>query len=159
MVLKLQKHLEKGKILSLDVFFILFGRWGTRTGPFIMFYSSPEDRTAMDTDSDEPQSTPLSHQCVLDTLNAVCTQDAVVREVIPRLVEHAKHLCHGKRSESFCERCFIPLSVAEIWWGVMDIRYTKWEQAKMPTDPSLSTQFFSGFTLSEKPHLRLSCSP
>ena len=172
MVLKLQKHLEKGKILSLDVFFILFGRWGTRTGPFIMFYSSPEDRKAMDTDSDEPQSTPLSHQCVLDTLNAVCTQDAVVREVIPRLVEHAKHLCHGKRSESFCERCSIPLSVAEIWWGVMEIRYTKWEQAKMPTDPSLSTQFFSGFTLSEKPHLRhnvryiddlcclrLSCSP
>ena len=124
----------------------------------LLFYSSPEDGTAMDTDSDEPQSTPLSHQCVLDTLNAVCTQDAVVREVIPRLVEHAKHLCHGKRSESFCERCFIPLSVAEIWWGVMDIRYAKWEQA-MPTDPSLSTQFFSGFTLSEKPHLRLSCSP
>ena len=66
-----------------------------------MFYSSPEDGTAMDTDSDEPQSTPLSHQCVLDTLNAVCTQDSVVREVIPRLVEHSKHLCHGKRSDSF----------------------------------------------------------
>ena len=66
-----------------------------------MFYSSLEDRTAMDTDSDEPQSTPLSHQYVLDTLNAVCTQDSVVREVIPRLVEHAKHLCHGKRSDFF----------------------------------------------------------
>ena len=84
-----------------------------------MFYSSPEDRTAMDTDSDEPQSTPLSHQCVLDTLNAVCTQDSVVREVIPRLVEHAKHLCHGKRSESFCERCCIPLSVAERFGGAL----------------------------------------
>lgn len=84
-----------------------------------MFYSSPEDRTAMDTDSDEPQSTPLSHQCVLDTLNVVCTQDSVVREVIPRLVEHAKHLCHGKRSESFCERCCIPLSVAERFGGAL----------------------------------------
>ena len=84
-----------------------------------MFYSSPEDRTAMDTDSDEPQSTPLSHQCVLDTMNAVCTQDSVVRDVIPRLVEHAKHLCHGKRSESFCERCCIPLSVAERFGGAL----------------------------------------
>ena len=95
------------------------------TGPLIMFYSSLEDRTAMDTDSDEPQSTPLSHQCVLDTLNAVCTQDSVVREVIPRLMEHAKHLCYGKRSESFCERCCTPLSVVEIWCGVIDIRCTK----------------------------------
>ena len=84
-----------------------------------MFYSSPEDRTAMDTDSDEPQSTPLSHQCVLDTLNAVCTQDSVVREVIPRLVEHAKHLCHGKRSDSFCEICSIPLSVAQRFGGAL----------------------------------------
>lgn len=123
-----------------------------------MFYSSLEDRTAMDTDSDEPQSTPLSHQYVLDTLKAVCTQDSVVREVIPRLVEHAKHLCHGKKSEAFCERRSIPLSVVEIWWGVIDIRCTKWERAKMPTDPSLSTQFFSGLTLSEKPHPRLSRS-
>ena len=113
----------------------------------------------MDTDIDEPQSTPMSHQCVLDTLNAVCTQDAVVREVIPRLVEHAKHLCHGKRSDCFCERRCIPLSVAEVWWGVIDIRCTKWEQAKMPKDPSPSTQFISGFTLSKKPHLQLSCSP
>ena len=79
----------------------------------------------MDTDSDEPQSTPLSHQCVLDTLNAVCTQDSVVREMIPRLMEHAKHLCYGKRSESFCERCCTPLSVVEIWCGVIDIRCTK----------------------------------
>lgn len=84
-----------------------------------MFYSSPEDGTAMDTDSDEPQSTPLSHQCVLDTLNAVCTQDSVVREVIPRLVEHAKHLCHGKRSDSFCQRRCIPLSVAERFGGAL----------------------------------------
>ena len=144
------------------MFFSFFLGGGVRTksqtGPLIMFYSSPEDRTAMETDSDEPQSTPLSHQCVLDTLNAVCTQDAVVREVIPRLEEHAKHLCHGKRSESFCERRCIPLSVAEIWWEVIDIRCTKWEQAKLLKDPSPSTQFISGFTLSEKPHLRLSCS-
>lgn len=124
-----------------------------------MFYSSPEDGTAMDTDSDEPQSTPLSHQCVLDTLNAVCTQDSVVREVIPRLVEHAKHLCHGKRSGSFVRGAVYHSPSRRDWWGVIDIRWTKWEQAKMLTDPSLTTQFFSGFTLSVKPHLRLSCSP
>ena len=57
------------------------------------------------------------------------------------------------------EALYTTLRRAEIWWGVIDIRWTKWEQAKMLTDPSLSTQFFSGFTLSEKPHLRLSCSP
>ena len=49
------------------------------------------------------------------------------------------------------EALYTTLRRAEIWWGVIDIRWTKWEQAKMLTDPSLSTQFFSGFSLSEKP--------
>ncbi|XP_073239400.1 MMS19 nucleotide excision repair protein homolog isoform X2 [Porites lutea] len=100
-VLKLQKHLQK------------------------------EDRTAMDTDSDEPQSTPLSHQSVLDTLNAVCTQDSVVREVIPRLVEHAKHLCHENPSADsqlrICRVFQCILSVVEgcIQEGVSSAGYFK----------------------------------
>ena len=52
----------------------------------------------MDTDDNPPQATPLSHQRVLDTLSAVSTQDAVIRDVIPRLVEHAQHLCDGTKS-------------------------------------------------------------
>ena len=52
----------------------------------------------MDTDTNQPQTTPISHQCVLGTLSAVCTQESVIHEVIPRLVEHVQHLCDGKRS-------------------------------------------------------------
>ena len=56
-----------------------------------------EDGSAMDTDSKQPQTTPISHQCVLRTVNAVCTQESVIQEVIPQLVEHVQHLCEGKR--------------------------------------------------------------
>ena len=52
----------------------------------------------MDTDSKQPQTTPISHQRVLSTLTAVCTQESVIHEVIPRLVEHVQHLCDGKGS-------------------------------------------------------------
>ena len=51
----------------------------------------------MDTDSKQPQTTPVSYQCVLSTLTAVCTQESVIHEVIPQLVEHVQHLCDGKR--------------------------------------------------------------
>lgn len=50
----------------------------------------------MDTDNSQPQTTPVSHQCVLDAFSAVCTQESVIHDVIPRLAEHAKHLCEGK---------------------------------------------------------------
>ena len=50
----------------------------------------------MDTDSNQLQTTPVSHQCVLNAVSAVCTQESVIREVIPRLVEHVQHLCDGK---------------------------------------------------------------
>lgn len=59
-------------------------------------YSFTEDGSAMDTDNKQPQTTPISHQCVLSTLTAVCTQESVIHEVIPRLVEHVQHLCDGK---------------------------------------------------------------
>lgn len=49
----------------------------------------------MDTDRSEPHTSPVSHQCVLDTLAAVCTQDSVVHDVIPRLIEHVQHMCEG----------------------------------------------------------------
>jgi len=63
--------------------------------PSLQRYLKTEDGSGMDTDDNPPQATPLSHQRVLDTLSAVCTQDAVIRDVIPRLVEHAQHLCDG----------------------------------------------------------------
>ena len=50
----------------------------------------------MDTDSSQPSCTVASHQCVLSTLGAVCTEESVIHEVIPRLIEHAQHLCCGK---------------------------------------------------------------
>lgn len=55
----------------------------------------------MDIDNNELQTTPVSHQRVLDTLSAVCTQDSVVRDVIPRLMEHTQHLCDGRNHRSY----------------------------------------------------------
>lgn len=61
-----------------------------------IYNSFIEDGSAMDTDSKQPQTTPISYHCVLSTLTAVCTQESVIHEVIPRLVEHVQHLCDGK---------------------------------------------------------------
>ena len=58
-----------------------------------------EDGSAMDTDRSEPHTTAVSHQCVLDTLAAVCTQDSVVHDVIPRLIEHVQHMCEGNSND------------------------------------------------------------
>ena len=55
----------------------------------------------MDIDNNEPQTTTVSHRRVLDTLSAVCTQDSVVRDVIPRLMEHTQHLCEGRSHKSY----------------------------------------------------------
>ena len=49
----------------------------------------------MDVDDTCLPTTPVNHQCTLDTITAVCTQESVVRHVVPYLVEHAKSLCEG----------------------------------------------------------------
>ena len=53
----------------------------------------------MDTDRSEPHTSPVSHQCVLDTLAAVCTHDSIVRDVVPRLIEHVQHMCEGNSND------------------------------------------------------------
>lgn len=53
----------------------------------------------MDTDRSEPHTSLVSHQCVLDTLAAVCTQDSIVHDVIPRLTEHAQHMWEGNSND------------------------------------------------------------
>lgn len=66
-----------------------------------IYNSFTEDGSAMDTGSKQPQTTPISHQCVLSTLTAVSTQESVIHEVIPGLVEHVQHLCDGKSHAVF----------------------------------------------------------
>ena len=61
----------------------------------VFFFSLAEDGSVMDVDTYPTQSTPASHQCVLDALSAVCTEVSVVCEVIPRVIEHAQKLCKG----------------------------------------------------------------
>ncbi|KAJ7336489.1 mms19 nucleotide excision repair [Desmophyllum pertusum] len=68
--------------------------------PLLEMHLKTEDGSAMDTDSNQPQTTPISHQCVLGTLSAVCTQESVIHEVIPRLVEHVQHLCDA---DNYCK--------------------------------------------------------
>ena len=63
-----------------------------------IYKSFTEDGSAMDTDCKQPQTTPVSYQCVLSTLTAVCYQESVIHEVIPLLVEHVQHLYDGKKS-------------------------------------------------------------
>lgn len=50
----------------------------------------------MDIDGNQTLTTPVSHQCVLSTLGAVCTEESIIHAVIPRLVEHVQFLCDGE---------------------------------------------------------------
>ncbi|XP_067037088.1 MMS19 nucleotide excision repair protein homolog isoform X2 [Acropora muricata] len=72
--------------------------------PTLLMHLKTEDGSAMDTDGSEPHTSPVSHQCVLDTLAAVCTQDSVVHDVIPRLIEHVQHMCEDNLDEMQCNR-------------------------------------------------------
>ena len=51
----------------------------------------------METDSNLPETITISHQSVLSALTAMCTQESVIHEVIPMLIDHVQHLCDGKR--------------------------------------------------------------
>lgn len=60
----------------------------------MIFFS--EEGSAMDIDGNQTLTTPVSHQCVLSTLGAVCTEESIIHAVIPRLVEHVQFLCDGE---------------------------------------------------------------
>ena len=51
----------------------------------------------MDIDNNQPLTTPVrSHQCVLNTLGALCMDESIIHEVIPQLIEHVQRLCNGE---------------------------------------------------------------
>lgn len=60
------------------------------------YYSLLEEGSAMDIDNNQPLTTPVSHQCVLNTLGALCMDESIIHEVIPRLIEHVQRLCNGE---------------------------------------------------------------
>ena len=72
------------------------GNYGNLTSHSVFL---SEDGSAMDTDRSEPHTSPVGHQCVLDTLAAVCTQDSIVHDVIPRLIEDVQHICEGNSND------------------------------------------------------------
>jgi len=74
--------------------------------PSLEMHLKTEDGSAMDTDCKQPQTTAISYQCVLSTLTAVCSQESVIHEVIPQLVEHVKHLY----DDYFCDNSLIQIS-------------------------------------------------
>ena len=47
----------------------------------------------MDIENNQPS---VSHQCVLNTLGALCMHESIIHEVIPRLIEHVQCLCNGE---------------------------------------------------------------
>ena len=67
----------------------------------------------MDTDRSEPHTSPVGHQCVLDTLAAVCTQDSIVHDVIPRLIEDVQHICEGNSNDQKTSRLKFLVTVSQ----------------------------------------------
>lgn len=73
--------------------------------PLLQIHLKTEDGSAMEMDSCEPHATHVSHQCILDTLIAVCTRESIVHDVIPRLLEHAGNLCNEENPDEMkCSR-------------------------------------------------------
>ena len=63
------------------------------------YYCLSEEGSAMDIENNQPLTTPVSHQCVLNTLSALCMEESIIHEVIPQLIEHVQRLCNGECQE------------------------------------------------------------
>ena len=92
----------------------------------------------MDIDNNQPLTTPVSHQCVLNTLGALCMDESIIHEVIPRLIEHVQRLCNGECQEKdifYLHATLIKSDLVPLLWPNASINFLL--QYLSPPPPSL----------------------
>lgn len=87
--------------------------------PLLEMHLKTEEGSAMDIDGNQTLTTPVSHQCVLSTSGAVCTEESIIHAVIPWLVEHVQFLCDEENSHKdfLSQVCAVFLCILNIVEG------------------------------------------
>ncbi|RMX48437.1 hypothetical protein pdam_00020451, partial [Pocillopora damicornis] len=100
--------------------------------PLLEMHLKAEEGSAMDIDNNQPLTTPVSHQCVLNTLGALCMDESIIHEVIPRLIEHVQRLCNEMNSHKDFQsqvcavfQCILNIVEGSIQKGITSAAYFK----------------------------------
>lgn len=100
--------------------------------PLLEKHLKTEEGSAMDIDNNQPLTTPVSHQCVLNTLGALCMDESIIHEVIPRLIEHVQCLCNEMNSHKDFQsqvcavfQCILNIVEGSIQKGITSAAYFK----------------------------------